>query len=111
MAYHNGKQNGFIEHNGYNIDKVLHNGNCVFNQGFDNDASGTDSVVCEGTIGKDVLDWSIVGNTVQDGVPSPENPIEVKGVGDKTKQLLDESKSVIGYINSIGQLDTGTTNW
>lgn len=101
MAYHNGKQNGFIEHNGYNIDKVLHNGNCVFTQGFDREASGTDSVVLDGTIGKGLMDWSIVGNTVQDGVPSPDNIVEVKGLGDKTPNLFDFDTTFKNDITSF----------
>jgi len=34
------------------------------------------------SVGADLVDWSITGDTAQDGEPSPENPIEVKGVGD-----------------------------
>lgn len=34
------------------------------------------------SVGADLVDWMIEGNTVQDGTPTPENPVEVKGVGD-----------------------------
>lgn len=34
------------------------------------------------SVGADLVDWSITGDTAQDGKPSPENPIEVKSVGD-----------------------------
>lgn len=30
---------------------------------------------------------SVSGNTVQDGTPTPDNPVEVQGVGDRTKNL------------------------
>ena len=32
--------------------------------------------------GKPLTAWSITGNTVQDGTPTPENPVEVLGCGD-----------------------------
>lgn len=95
MIYHKSKQVGFIEHGEANIDKIMHNGECVFTQGFDRESSGTDNVVCEGTIGKDVLDWSIVGNTYQASVPSPSSPVSVLGVGDKT-EVSRTSVRVIG---------------
>lgn len=90
MIYHNGKQNGFIEHNGNNIDKIMHNGECVFTQGFDTDASGLGSVTLEGTIGKDLTNYVISGNgPFQADTPSPDNIVEIQGVGDKTENLLD----------------------
>ena len=32
--------------------------------------------------GKPLTAWSITGNTVQNGTPTPDNPVEVQGVGD-----------------------------
>ena len=32
--------------------------------------------------GKPLTAWSITGNTVQNGTPTPENPVEVQAVGD-----------------------------
>lgn len=34
-------------------------------------------------------DYRIYGNTVQNGTPTPENPVEVQGCGERTKNLLD----------------------
>lgn len=39
--------------------------------------------------GKPLTAWSITGNTVQNGTPTPENPVEVQAVGDKTSNLLN----------------------
>lgn len=50
--------------------------------------SGILPLELKNSLGKDLVDWSIVGDTVQNGTPSPENPIEVKGVGDRTGNLL-----------------------
>lgn len=38
-----------------------------------------------------LLDYTIYGNSVQDGVPTPEEHIEVQSVGDKTMNLLNNS--------------------
>lgn len=34
------------------------------------------------SLGYNLADWSITGQTVQDGAPTPENPVDVQGVGD-----------------------------
>ena len=39
--------------------------------------------------GKPLTSWSIIGNTVQNGTPMPENPVEVQAVGDRTWNLLN----------------------
>lgn len=35
-----------------------------------------------------ITDYTIYGNSVQDGTPTPDNPIEVESVGEKTRNLL-----------------------
>lgn len=39
--------------------------------------------------GEPLLDWYIYGNTVQNGTPSPENPIQPQETGERTGNLLD----------------------
>lgn len=45
--------------------------------------------------------YKIYGNTVQDGTPTPENPIEPQECGEKTKNLFDISTATTGeyWIN------------
>ena len=51
--------------------------------------------------GKPLTAWSITGNTVQNGTPTPENPVEVVGVGDRTGNLFDSSTLANDYtLNS-----------
>lgn len=38
--------------------------------------------------GKPLTAWSITGNTVQNGTPTPENPVEVQAVGDRTGKFV-----------------------
>lgn len=53
--------------------------------------------------------YKIYGNSIQNGTPSPESPVEVQSVGDKTKNLFNNDTSLLGqvtYYNSSGS--TGT---
>lgn len=45
--------------------------------------------------GKPLLDWQITGNTVQNGTPTPSNPVDVNGVGEMTENLWNETYSGI----------------
>ena len=47
--------------------------------------------------GKPLTAWSITGNTVQNGTPTPDTPQEVKAVGDRTGNLFDYSTIRTGY--------------
>ena len=109
---HKGKQVGFIQHENNNIDKVMHNGNCVFEQGYPRDNNTiTGDIVLDGTIGKSLKSWSITGNTVQNGTPSPDNPAEIQSVGERTKNLFDKNDATVpGYINESGSV-TKTSPW
>ena len=33
------------------------------------------------------VDYTVYGNSVQDGTPTPESPVEIQSVGDLTKNL------------------------
>lgn len=57
------------------------------------------TVEFDGT-GKNLEKLVIEGKTEQNGTPSPSDPIEVKGVGDKMANLLDTSDMVKGVLSS-----------
>ena len=110
-------QVGFVKDNAgidteYIYDK---DGDIVFEKGFTRETSGTVPLTING-IGKDLKAWSITGNTVQNGTPTPENPVEVVGVGDRTGNLFDYSlleqggwKATAGTIPT--KLLPGETNY
>ncbi|MGN1202814.1 MAG: hypothetical protein ACI4RF_05915 [Eubacterium sp.] len=50
---------------------------------------------------------SVSGNTVQDGTPAPDNPVEVRGVGDKTANLLNNTWGNL-ITNSDGSISTAS---
>ena len=91
-------QVGFVKDNAgidteYIYDK---DGDIVFEKGFTRETSGTVPLTING-IGKDLKAWSITGNTVQNGTPTPDNPVEVQAVGDRTGNLFDYSTIRTGY--------------
>lgn len=61
--------------------------------------------------GKKLKDYRIFGNSVQDGVPTPEAPIEVQSVGElTTKNLFDKDNLVVNRtwnVSNYSSTDTG----
>lgn len=53
---------------------------------------------CENAVNEPIIDMQVSGNSVQNGTPSLENPIEILSVGDKTKNLAEK----LFNINSSG---------
>lgn len=49
--------------------------------------SGVPPLTLQKCKGVDLVDYKIYGNSIQDGTPTPDNPIEIQSVGDKTKNL------------------------
>ena len=106
-------QVGFVKDNAgidteYIYDK---DGDIVFEKGFTRETSGAVPLTING-IGKDLKDWSIV----QNGTPTPDNPVEVQAVGDRTGNLFDNSlleqggwKATAGTIPT--KLLPGETNY
>lgn len=63
-------------------------------KGFVRRVSGIDSVTLDGCVGGDWLDLNISGNSLQDGTPTPEAPIEVISVGDLSVNILPDAKDI-----------------
>lgn len=58
---------------------------------------------------KDVVDYTLYGNTVQNGTPTPDNPVEVQAVGDRTGNLIKKEIVTPGYyFDSSGILNTAS---
>lgn len=70
-----------------NIKKLL------LNQGKTETIEGVPPLTLERSLGKDLKDYNIYGDSVQNGTPTPEKPIEIESVGDKTVNLADMSKT------------------
>lgn len=80
------KCNSVTENNGV----INLNGCKVGNSNTEYCYHGEEVIECSGKIA------SILGESYQNGTPSPNSPIEVQSVGDKTKNLLDQNTLFTG---------------
>ena len=121
-------QVGFVKDNAGIYTEYIYDkdGDIVFEKGFTRETSGTVPLTING-IGKDLKDWSITGNTVKNGTPTPDNPImpegcgELETVGTKAGQYKIPISSAItttpvylGEVETtrrIAKIDLGTLNW
>lgn len=55
-------------------------------------AEGKSSIVLENAENTNLADYKIYGNSIQNGTPSPDEPAEIKSVGDKTINMIDYKK-------------------
>lgn len=81
------KQIGFININEESIDKIIKDGEVVFEKGFLREKTSTTLPIDFNSIGKDLKDYKSYGNTVQNGTPTPDTPIAIVSCGDRTKNL------------------------
>ena len=60
--------------------------------------------------GADLVDYKIYGESVQEGIPTPQAPIEVESVGDLVTDETDENygkyKIPVNIINDVGEIST-----
>lgn len=61
--------------------------------------------------GTPLSEYQISGDTVQNGTPTPDNPVEVLGVGDRTGNLIDVNVSEAGGISDTGELIANPNAW
>lgn len=61
-------------------------------------------------LGLPLKDYRIYGETLQDGTPSPDMPVDVVGCGMRTENLAPNTGWVNGYITSTGTLDPNNAN-
>lgn len=60
--------------------------------------------------GQPITSCQISGNTLQDGTPTPEDPVDVTGCGVRTAQLFDKNTAVYGeYLKEDGTVYQETT--
>ncbi len=61
--------------------------------------------------GTAITSYTLKGNTVQDGTPTPSNPVEVIGVGERTENLLNPNSKTTnqsGVVRFGGEFPAGT---
>lgn len=62
---------------------------------------GNSNIICENAVSEPLIDMQISGNSIQDGTPTPEAPVEVQSVGDKTSNIFDMTQFA-GKSASLG---------
>lgn len=60
------------------------------------DVEGTGLLILDKSVGKPLRDYKVYGNSVQNGTPTPDAPVEIESCGEKTKNLVDIS-ALVGY--------------
>lgn len=102
-------QVGFIKDSDGNDTEYIYDkdGTVLFEKGFTREKSGSLPLQLDG-IGKDLKDYTIRGNTVQNGSPTPDNPVEVHAVGDRTGNLFDGEIQQGGLGDTNGAIATSS---
>lgn len=114
------KQVGFIYRNSNislshpmtEIKKILNKeGKILFEKGFTREVESILPLTLNG-INKPLKNYTIYGNTLQNGTPTPENPVEVRAVGERTRNLFDKNDcTVAGYIKNDGTISITADTW
>ena len=60
--------------------------------------------------GTSITAYTLKGNTVQSGTPSPSNPVDVNGVGERTENLVNPSIIQEGYYGASTNYSVFTSN-
>ena len=76
-------------------------------KGFIRTVTGTNSVTLDNCVDDDsLINLKLYGNSVQDGTPAPDNPIEIQSVGELSRNLFDKSLSINDGIKNETEVDT-----
>ena len=62
--------------------------------------TNTNSILINSSIDSRLINFRIYGNSIQNGIPTVDNPVKIESVGDKTKQLIDDSSMHNVAINN-----------
>ena len=84
----NTRNMSFINYNRQEMQWVKFNGVTVYEAWRNLIASGVPPLTLTKCKGVDLVNYKLYGNSIQDGEPTPEAPIEVESVGDKTNNLI-----------------------
>ena len=72
-------------------------------------ASGVPPLTLLNCKGVDLVNYKLYGNSVQDGTPTPDTPIEVESVGERTKNLVDIKDLVVGGVTQSINVEISKT--
>lgn len=90
MLKFNDKTPRRIKFNGKNLQELVYNGVTVYLRRLYK-SDGSFPITLEKAWDENMEDYKIYGESIQDGEPTPETPIEVESVGERSKNLFNEN--------------------
>ena len=103
----NTRNMAFVNFNGEEMQWVKFNGVIVYEAWKKLIASGT-SLILFNCKGDKLIDYKFYGNSIQSPEPTPDAPVEVESVGEKTKNLFNKKTATIGV--GLSTSNGGTYN-
>ena len=97
----NGKEVNLIFEQNQEIDKIYKGTLLVYGGWRELIASGVPPLTLTKCKNDYLIDYKIYGNSVQNGTPTPEAPIEVESVGDKTSNLFNQFTTKTAYFSDV----------
>jgi hypothetical protein len=83
MLMYGEKQIGFVYQGKKVINKIIKNGELIHEKGFTREKTDITPIYFKG-VGSNLKKYSIKGNSIQNGTPTPDNSIDVESVGELT---------------------------
>ena len=99
---------GFVNYNGQEMNFVNFNGVTIYEAWKKLIASGIPPLTLLKCKQSNLIDYKVYGNSKQDGTPTPDNPIEIESVGDKTVNLFDVSQNRVTAKGDGSWLNSNT---
>lgn len=94
------------------LDRIYKGSSLVFESGVTYEQSGTLPLMTTyPTKGKNLLNYQIYGNSIQDGTPTPSTPVEIVSVGDRTFNMLELYKRSEGTLTGSARTTPRTFDY
>jgi hypothetical protein len=97
----------FVNFNNEEVNWIKFNGVTVYESWRELTKSGVPPLSIKSS-GADLIDYKMFGNSIQNGTPTPDAPIEIESVGVKSKNLLNMSGRTLGTLNGGGSASIRT---
>ena len=91
MIKKNNKTIEAVYHGSTPIEKIYKGATLVYEAWKNLTATGVPPLILANCKNTNLLDYKIYGESVQNGTPTPDTPVEIQSVGDKTKNLQEDN--------------------
>ena len=101
----NTRELGFVNYNGQEMNFVKYNGVTVYEAWKKLLASGIPPLTLLKCKQANLVDYKVYGESIQDGTPTPDTPIEVESVGERTVNLVKDVREVFKNFANYEELE------